>query len=344
MISPHLLAMMLKQGIEGDDALLRLAQVRFAEAGLGAELYPGSPEQYDQQRAFCPTGRPCTIHLPRGINLLQQDGRSQVMAFAQRAAGRALGLIVHDHLQFAEQRDGAVAAFRDLNRRLSELPDAPLLFVEYAAGLEPDVFAELFEKSLGLRHVSACIDVSHVGIHVCRTSYHRAFPGTDICALKTSPDLPMRVEAMEAAVRQALPAVLALIKRLASLGRPLHFHLHDGHPLSTLSRYGVSDHLSFLQEIRLPCPHGGRQLTGGMFGPAGLHAIVSTARGLATAGLSFMIEVHPQEGRSPLEPHAALFRHWKDVTNAERMNHWLDMLLQNALLVREACGTLHAGA
>jgi len=38
MPAPKLLAMLIKQGIEGDDALLRLAQVRFQEAGLGAEL------------------------------------------------------------------------------------------------------------------------------------------------------------------------------------------------------------------------------------------------------------------------------------------------------------------
>ena len=51
-----------------------------------------------------------------------------------------------------------------------------------------------------------------------------------------------------------------------------------------------------------------------------------------------MLEVHPQEGRTPLGVHAALLSHWKDVTNAERMNYWLDMLLLNASLLRDACG------
>src|SRR5262249_22445053 len=108
---------------------------------------------------------------------------------------------------------------------------------------------------------------------------------------------------------------------------------------STLSRYGVSDHLSFLQQIRLPFAYQGRQVVGGMYGPAGLRAIVQAALdGLPADRLSFMLEGHPQEGRSSLGPHAGLFGHWKDRTNSERMNYWLDQLLLNAMLVREACG------
>jgi hypothetical protein len=76
-----------------------------------------------------------------------------------------------------------------------------------------------------------------------------------------------------------------------------------------------------------------------MYGPAGLRAIIQAARdGLPDNRLSFMLEVHPQEGRSPLGPHAGLFEHWKDRTNAERMNYWLDQLLLNATLLREVCG------
>ena len=52
-----------------------------------------------------------------------------------------------------------------------------------------------------------------------------------------------------------------------------------------------------------------------------------------------MIEVHPQEGRTPLGVHAPLFAHWKDATNGERMNYWLDLLIQNALLVRDTDAT-----
>jgi hypothetical protein len=52
--------------------------------------------------------------------------------------------------------------------------------------------------------------------------------------------------------------------------------------------------------------------------------------------LSFTIEVHPQDGRKPLGVHGGLFSHWKDQTNAERMNYWIEMLLQNAMLVRDS--------
>jgi len=247
-------------------------------------------------------------------------------------------MVVHDHIQFAEGPDQTIAAFRDADRALAELPHAPLLFVEYAVGLSPDFFASLFERTSDLGRVSACVDVSHVGIEVCRTAYRGVAAGVDVCSLKTAPDLAARMEGIQAAVAKALPAVLRLVQRLARLGKPLHFHLHDGHPLSTLSRYGVSDHLSFLQELRLPFVYRRRSLVGGMFGPAGLHAIVrTTIEELPADRVSFMIEVHPQEGRVPLGVHADLFTHWKNGTNAERMNYWLEMLLRNARLVREAC-------
>ena len=319
--------------------MLRLAQARFEEAGLGAELYPSTPEQLGQQQPFLPAGRPCTVHLPRGINLLQPEGRDRVLEFAVRCAGRAHGMIVHDQAQFGERPDAAVAALQEVDQRLARMSSAPLLFVEYAAGLPPADFAVLFERTRELAYVSACVDISHVGIQVCRTVYGAAFPGVDICSLRTSPDLPHQLEQVQAAVAQARPAVVGLVQRLARLGKPLHFHLHDGHPFSTLSRYGVADHLSFFQEIRLPFAYQGRQLLGGLFGPAGLREVVRTAlRSLPAEQLSFMLEIHPQEGRTPLGVHAPLFAHWKDKTSAERMNYWLDMLLQNAVLLREAVG------
>jgi hypothetical protein len=343
MTTPKLLAMLIKQGIDGDDSLLRLAQLRYQDAALGAEFYPVRPEHLDHELTFRPADQPCTIHLPRDINLLHAEGRDRVVDFAQRCGGRVAGMIVHDHRQFAEHPYETLTDFRETDRRLGEIANPPLLFVEYAAGLLPEVFASLFERAAELRRVSACIDISHVGIQVCRNAYGLAYPGVDVCSLKSAPDLPDRLPGIQAAVAEALPAVLALVRRLTRLGKPLHFHLHDGHPLSTLSRYGVSDHLGFLQEIQLPSPYLGRRLIGGMFGPAGLRAIIQAAlEGLPPEHLSFMIEVHPQEGRTPLGPHAHLFASWKDRANAERMNYWMDMLLQNAILLRDACA--NAGA
>ena len=45
-------------------------------------------------------------------------------------------------------------------------------------------------------------------------------------------------------------------------------------------------------------------------------------------------EVHQVEGRLPLAD-AAAFSHWQDPTNAERMNYWLSVLSENALLVSQ---------
>ncbi len=345
MPAAKLLAMLIKQDLEGDDALLRLGQVRLQEAGLGAEIYPVTPEQLTEQLAFCPADRPCTAHLPRNLNLLLPEARERILEYAVRAAGRLHGLIVHDDWQFGDRREQVSLAFRDLDRRLTTLPDAPLLFVEYAAGLPPDVFAGFFEKTVELRRVCACIDISHVGIQVCKTAFTRNSPGVDLFSLRNPPELQRHIEDVQGAAAEALPVVVGLVKRLARLGKPLHFHLHDGHPLSTLSRYGVSDHLSFLQEIRLPFAYRGRQLVGGIFGPAGLRAIVrATLEGLAPERVSFMIEVHRQEGRSPLGAYRSLLAHWKDVTNGERMNYWLDVLLENAVLLREACAQVQTAS
>jgi hypothetical protein len=114
----------------------------------------------------------------------------------------------------------------------------------------------------------------------------------------------------------------------------MHFHLHDGHPLSTFSPYGVSDHLSFLAEIPLRDPYHGRSSLPLMFGPAGLRRIVSAAiRSLARERVSCTLEIHPDFGRLPLGDAAPLFRHWTDTTHAEQMNHWLEVLGRNHRLL-----------
>jgi hypothetical protein len=51
--------------------------------------------------------------------------------------------------------------------------------------------------------------------------------------------------------------------------------------------------------------------------------------------VSFTVEVHQVEGRLPLADAAWLFRHWRDTTNAERMNYWLSVLSDNAMLISQ---------
>lgn len=337
MPGPKLLAILDNQGIDGDDALFRLAQARLAEAGLGGELYPGDPEQLRRRLAYRPAGLPCTVHLPRNLNLLEPAARARVRDFAAAAAGTD-GMIVHDHLLFGERPDEAAAAFRDMDRLLAEVAGAPMLFVEYAAGLDPARFAELFERTAPLPRVSVCVDISHVAIRVCQIEYARTHPNMDVCSLKHASDLPARLDGILAAAAAARAAAVELVGRLSQLGRPMHIHLHDGHPLSTLSRWGVSDHLGFTQQIRIPAERRGRRTVDGIFGPAGLREVIAAARSGPGGAerLSLMLEIHPQEGRTPLGPHAHLFHHWNDRTNAERMNHWLDALAANAVLLRDA--------
>lgn len=335
-MAPKILSIMhVQPPIAGDAALLQLARQRLQEAGLGGEIYPGSPDDLDTLLQFR-TDQPCTAHLPRDINLLDKDGQDRVIAFAKRAAGKFFGLVVHDHSSFEGRSADVVNAFGRLDQHLGEIKDAPMVFVEYAVGLELDEFAALFEKSRNLSHVSTCIDIGHMGIFTCRKLFSERFQGRDVCVL--SPDtagLPECIEAVQQAVQDTSPIVIDLVSRLSALGKPIHFHLHDGHPLSTLSLFGVSDHLSFLQQIYIPFPYQGRQLLGGIYGPEGLGRVIRAAMSaLPAEKLSFMLEMHPQPGCTSLGRHANLFEHWADKTNAERMNHWLDKLIDNSVLLR----------
>jgi hypothetical protein len=51
--------------------------------------------------------------------------------------------------------------------------------------------------------------------------------------------------------------------------------------------------------------------------------------------VSFTLEVHQVEGRLPLADASRLFARGRDITNAERMNYWLSVLGENALLVSQ---------
>jgi len=75
-----------------------------------------------------------------------------------------------------------------------------------------------------------------------------------------------------------------------------------------------------------------------MYGPRGLASIVSAAiEACGPQRASFTLEIHQVEGRLPLADASRLFRHWRDTTNAERMNYWLSVLGENAMLVSQRC-------
>jgi hypothetical protein len=337
--SPTPVLGLFEKRIEGDDCLLELARRRFQEAGLGAEMHAGSPGQLEQLLEYRPSETsPVVLHLPRDFNLTDAHSQGRILDFATQFAGRVRGLVLHDHPDLVTRPEAFLKSALEMETWLERIDRGPMLFIEYAAGLDPAVFAKFLDSIRHLTRVSACIDTGHVGIWQARQTYARAHPGQDVCALKSQPaDLPRLMPDVETAVQSALPAVLHLIQILGSFGKPLHFHLHDGHPLSAFSPFGVSDHLSFLSEIPLPFEYRGRRSAPLLFGADGLRRIVDQAtRSLGTQRLSFTLEIHPTFERLPLDDAAPLFVHWVNKTNAEEMNHWLSVLSRNSALLKAA--------
>jgi hypothetical protein len=299
-------------------------------------MHAGTPEQLDGLMKFRPSEEaPVVVHLPRDFHLADARSQGRILDFASRFAGRVHGLVLHDHTDMAWRREDSLRVAREMDSRLAKIDRCPMLFVEYAVGLEPNTFAAFFDSIRAVARISACIDVGHVGIRQARAAYSEIHPGQDICELKSQDTLlPQIMADVEAAVSAAPAMVLELVAGLGALGKPVHFHLHDAHPLSTFSPFGVSDHLSFLTEIPLRFEYRGRRSTPLMFGPAGLGRLVAKAIE-AIGRVSFTLEIHPTAERLSLGDAAPLFGHWQDKTNAEQMNHWLSVLGQNHALLLE---------
>lgn len=335
--------------IEGDDALLRLARRRFEAAGMGAEIYPDSPAQAVHLWQFVPSPQPRhTVHLPRHLDAADPAHRSEILDYARQLRGKAHGLVVHDRLEWATTLPQVLDALESIDRTLKQDSEAPRLLLEYAAGLELATFVELAERVAPLERIGICIDTGHIGVFALRK--RRADkprppgagePVLDLGALARN----------EQAARSALPELLAAarlgtldlietVERVASLGRPLHFHLHDMHPLSLLSRWGVQDHLSFFESVPVAPSVSASGTLPVSFGPEGLRRVVAAAlQTLSPDQVTFTLEIHPtvNQAREPLGPHADLFSHWNDLTNAEMMNGWLSVLVKNAELLRSLC-------
>jgi hypothetical protein len=336
---PRLLGLFQKR-IDGDDALLHLAGLRFKEMGLGTEFYAETPEELSSLLKFKPEPQtPAVAHLRRGIDLFEEATLDLIIDFATRFKDQVFGLVIHDQAKISTCFEDYVATLKKLELRSKEVLGSPCLFIEYASGLDPALFVEILEAIRDLERVSGCIDIGHVGLWQTRAAYGRKHPEKDVCTLKPyDPELSDVIDDIQDAVRSALDAVLHVIQALGRLGKPLHFHLHDGHPLSTLSPFGISDHLGFLDEIPIPFEYKRKRSLDPMFGPSGLSRIVTESlQALGPDRASFSLEIHPQDGRLPLGGCSYLFNHWQDKTNAERMNHWLQVLLQNHQLVSEAC-------
>jgi hypothetical protein len=298
-------------------------------------VYADTPDQLDHVLKYMPPHpRLPTVHLARGLNILRERDRGVVEEFAAHFAGRLSGMVVHDKSDMGTQTAALVAALTELGSRLARRRGAPPLFLEYAAGHEPGWFVEVAERLKEVDRVSCCIDVGHVGIRQAGARFAREHPGLRLRSL--SPEdgrLPSLVADVQHAVSRVVQDVLDMTRSIGRLGKNLHFHLHDGHPLVG----GLSDHFTFLMRLPIPFEYEGRQSLATMYGPAGLAAIVTAATDACGLDrLSFTLEIHQVEGRLPLSDAAGLFRHWRDTTNAERMNNWLSVLAQNAMLVDQS--------
>jgi hypothetical protein len=342
MTSPPLMHGLFFRQVEGDEALLRLAQERFHAAGLGPEFYANTPKELLREQQYHPRqpSGSATVHLPRHLRVLDSDAHAGILAFAAACEPGVRGMVLHDQPEVATHLNDYVRAVFALDQQLRSQGPGPQVFIEYACGLEVPRFVQLFEAIRDCKRVTACIDISHIGIRECQRASERLCPGIDVCRLKpNSAQLPGQVENVQAACQAALPGVLEAVESIGALGKPLHFHLHDSHPCSPFSVFGVSDHLSFGRDIPIPFAYRGEHVLPAIYGPLGLRKIVAAAlRTRSADSLSFTLEIHapvPAERRE-LGEYARLFNHWQDRGNAERMNHWIDVLLWNFRLLREA--------
>jgi len=132
-------------------------------------------------------------------------------------------------------------------------------------------------------------------------------PGLDLKKLGPADHrLPDLAADVQDAVASALPHVHDVTRSLGRLGKHVHFHLHDGHPLVP----GLRDHFSFLTRLPVPFSYQRRRSLDMMYGPGGLASIVAAAvDACSPQRVSFTLEIHQVEGRLPLADAACLFPH-----------------------------------
>lgn len=323
--------------VTGDDAILRLAQLRFAEYGMAAELYADIPQQLERELQFLPHHPALpVVHLDRNVNLLREDGQSLVAAFVRQFSGRLLGLVIHDRPEMAAQIQEVVSAMKNVT---GEHRGSPIVFLEYAAGMAPERFVELAHRLAGIDNAGVCIDIGHIGIRESRRRLEGMHPGLDFHTLCREADHAQElISDVQDATRSSLRIVLDMIHAVGSIGNPLHFHLHDGHPLIP----GLADHFSFLTRLPVPFIWEGHFSLEPMYGLRGLSKVLATiAANCPPDRCSITLEVHQSEGRLPLGDAAKLFAHWQDPTNAERMNYWLSVLADNHVIATTILGSIY---
>src|SRR5664280_3082827 len=147
-----------QQRVAGDDALLRLANLRFRQGGMPAEVYADNPDHLEHLLGFVPEHRTLpVVHLNRSANLLDVSGRSLVEAFASQFAGRVAGLVVHDKGDMVDRLPEVVTALRELGTPRPVRAGRPMVYLEFATGLPVDRFVELARRIADVALASICL-------------------------------------------------------------------------------------------------------------------------------------------------------------------------------------------
>ena len=264
---------------------------------MPAEVYAENPDQLEYLLRFVPENDTLpVVHLNRSADLLRQSGRDLVESFASRFPGRVAGLVVHDKAAMAERLPEVLATMRALGTPSPGHAGRPMVYLEYAAGLPVDLFAALGEQLADVDRASLCIDIGHVAVQHARGVRLSSSSDAHWSNLSlTDPRLPEVADQVEAATRSALQVVLELISRVCTIGKPVHFHLHDGHPLVP----GLSDHFSFLTRFPVPFEVAGAYALPPLFGPDGLAAVLDQAVRKQRSRTGLIHLGNPSSGRPP---------------------------------------------
>jgi len=186
-VMPEAVHALFQQRITGGRRAAETRGIRFAQIGAAAEVHADVPDQLEYVLGYVPAhARLPVVHLNRGVNVLHERGRSAVSDFADRFAGRVAGVVVHDHHEIEAHTDRLLAGMRALNSRLRERSDDPVVFLEYAAGLDLGWFVEVAEQVQDAERVSCCIDVGHAGIKQASARFWLRHPGLGLGHLTTN--------------------------------------------------------------------------------------------------------------------------------------------------------------
>lgn len=327
---------LLNYHIEGDEALLHLGRDRYERAGIGAELHPATPKDLVKMLRFAPLGRTSTVHLPYSI-VLDHDDTDTIRDFVMAGGRKISGYVLHDSMFYRDDLDTGIELLKKLSKKLEGKTDAHVC-VEYAVGLPFEVYFELVTRVKDLPNIGICTDIGHLGMNATDYKFYRKHPSIYVRDLKPNPDMKLETYyKIEEACIAGREYALKYIDDICKSGNYVHFHLHDGHPMSTFSPYGVCDHIPLFWEIPTLLPEIGA--VGGIYGVSGLRKVLESALTHIPEGMrTFTFEIHPQAGKTMIENQSlGYFSGWKDLTNAYKMNFWMDLVIQNCMLFKNIC-------